>query len=454
MPGGSGWKCRHACLAGDMGRRDWAAHNLAARLLAGPWTRPAIAAAIKTVLGPAHPMQRRALATRLARFGDEAFPYRWSPRMLAGYLRRSEFFVPARDKVVAAVLDEPCFTPVAAFAGLAVPRLATVGALADWLGLEPAQLDWLADTRRGMSRTAEEKLQHYRYVVIHKPGGRVRLLEAPKPRLKAIQRRILREILALVPVHPAAHGFVAGRSCLSGAQIHAGEAVVAAFDLAQFFPTIAVPRVHGLFRALGYPWAVAQRLAGLCTTATPAGVCRGLPDRRMQALYAVPHLPQGAPSSPALANLLAWTLDVRLHGLARRLGANYTRYADDIAFSGDADFAGTLPRLPAVLETILRDEGFALNAGKTRIMPASTRQRVTGIIVNGQCNVPRETFDTLKAILHNCIRSGPAGQNRAAHPDFRAHIEGRVAWVEQINPPRGAKLRDMFERVDWPPPAV
>jgi hypothetical protein len=230
--------------------------------------------------------------------------------------------------------------------------------------------------------------------------------------------------------------------------------VVATFDLAQFFPSIGLARIHGIFRTLGYPWAVARRLAGLCTTVTPAAVFLRLPDAqrldwRVQALYGVPHLPQGAPTSPALANLLAWRLDRRLHGLARAAGANYTRYADDLAFSGDADFARGLGRFGKAVATIVQEEGFCLNAAKTRIMPRSTRQRVTGIVVNEHCNVGRTEFDTLKAMLHNCAVAGPAGQNRADVPDFRSHLEGRVAWVEQVNRPRGAKLRVLFERIDW-----
>ena len=90
-----------------------------------------------------------------------------------------------------------------------------------------------------------------------------------------------------------------------------------------------------------------------------------------------------------------------------------------------------------------------MNAGKTRIMPRSTRQRVTGIVVNAHCNVGRAEFDALKAVLHNCARLGPAGQNRAGVGDFRRHLDGRVCWVEQVNPRRGAKLRGMFERIGW-----
>jgi retron-type reverse transcriptase len=441
-----------------MNTRAWAAFNLATGLLAHPWTPQAIADGIESVLGPVHYRTRTALAGRLVALGDGHYPP--AHHILTTYLIGSRFFRPARYPPVAAVLSPARFAPLPPFADLPIPVLATLGDLADWTGLSGEQLAWLADERGSRGRATNSTLQHYRYAFVAKRIGMPRLLEAPKPRLKAIQRKILHEILAAVPVHDCAKGFVAGRSCLSGAQIHAGEDVVATFDLAQFFPSIALPRIHGIFRSLGYPWAVARRLAGLCTTATPASVFHHLPeaqrpDRALQRLHAVPHLPQGAPTSPALANLLAWSLDRRLHGLARAAGANYTRYADDLAFSGDTEFRKSLGRFGKAVETIVREEGFALNAAKTRTMPHSTRQRVTGIVVNDHCNVGRAEFDALKAILHNCVRDGPARQNRADVPDFRRHLDGRVVWVEQINPRRGAKLRAAFERIDWEtvPPA-
>jgi RNA-directed DNA polymerase len=430
----------------------WAADNLAARLLSTPWTLEGIAAGIDSVLGSVHPRTRAALAVRLLALGEATYPP--APHALAAYLIGSEFFRPVPGRPVAAVLDPPRFAPMPPFAGLPIPALATLGELADWSRLSAEQLDWLSDERRGHGRTVRPALQHYRYAYISKRGGKPRLIEAPKPRLKGLQRRILDEILSVVPVHGCANGFVVGRSCLSGAQVHAGERVVATFDLRAFFPSIGLARIHGIFRGLGYPWAVARRLAGLCTTITPAGVFSQSLDRECHVLYGVPHLPQGAPTSPALANLLAWGLDRRLHGLARRAEANYTRYADDLAFSGGEDFAKGLGRFRDVVATIVNEEGFSLNATKTRIMPRNTRQRVTGIVVNEHCNVGRAEFDTLKAILHNCVHTGPAGQNRAEVPDFRRHLDGRVAWVEQINPRRGAKLRSLFERIDWDKPGV
>jgi RNA-directed DNA polymerase len=228
-----------------MDTRAGAADHLAAKLLAQPWTPDAIASVIEAV----HARTRRALAARVTLFGHRTYPP--APHALAAFLIECRFFRPPRDGAVAVALDSPRFAPIAAFADLPVPPLATPGELGEWLGQPPDHLDWLAGARRGHDRTVEPSFQHYHYGFISRPRGGFRLIEAPKPRLKAIQRRILRDILSRVPVHGRAHGFVAGRSCLSGAQLLADEAVVATFDLARFFPSIGLPRIHGLIRCLG-----------------------------------------------------------------------------------------------------------------------------------------------------------------------------------------------------------
>ena len=442
MPDGSGWKGRRADLLSDrtrMDRRAWAATNLAAALLAAPRTPESIAACVETALGPSQSSRRRAgLINWLSALGT---PYPPSPDRLAALLYGSPRFGPARGRR-GAVLDPPLFAPAPVFAGLDLPQLAAIGDLAEWLDLPVETLDWLSDERRSLAR-AGDVLQHYHYAFHPKRGGALRLIEAPKMRLKRIQRRILDEILAKVPVHDSAQGFVAGRSCLGHAQRHAGEAMVLTLDLAQFFPSLGVARIHGLFRLLGYPWAVARRLTGLCSTATPSVLVRHLPEAE-RPRYALPHLPQGAPSSPALANLAAWPLDRRLAGLARAAGANYSRYADDLAFSGDVRQLEGFERQVAI---IVQEEGFALNPTKTRRMRQSKRQQVTGIVVNAHNNLGRAEFDRLKAILHNCRTLGPAGQNRDDVSDFRRHLDGRVSWVEQVNPPRGAKLRRLFDLI-------
>jgi RNA-directed DNA polymerase len=173
------------------------------------------------------------------------------------------------------------------------------------------------------------------------------------------------------------------------------------------------------------------------------------PDPLDLARLRTPHLPQGAPTSGALANLAAYRLDVRIAGLAAKLGASYTRYADDLVLSGDRELARAAPSLIARVAAISIEEGFALNFRKSRMMTKSDRQRVTGIVVNERLAAPREEIEKLRAILHNCRTHGPASQNRAAHPDFRAHLRGRVAWIASLDPTKGAKLQSTFEQIPW-----
>jgi hypothetical protein len=229
-------------------------------------------------------------------------------------------------------------------------------------------------------------------------------------------------------------------------------------DLQDFFPSFIGARVQSFFRTLGYPEAVADLLGGVCTNLTPADVWKQagrdvLPARVREAryLYARPHLPQGAPTSPALANLCSYRIDCRLHRLAKAVGAEYTRYADDLAFSSnEATFERRIEPLSTRIAAILMEEGFAVNHRKTRVMRQGVRQYLAGVVANQHLNVIRADFDRLKATLTNCVRLGPETQNRDAHPRFRAHLEGRVGFVEMINPARGKRLRALLQDIRWP----
>ena len=161
------------------------------------------------------------------------------------------------------------------------------------------------------------------------------------------------------------------------------------------------------------------------------------------------HLPQGAPTSPRLANLSAFSLDVRLSGLARAFGAAYTRYADDLTFSGPAAFGHSLRDFIPLVSQIIRQERFRVNRAKRQVLRANRALVVTGVVVNQKVNVPRRQFDRLKAVLTNCVREGPSTQNHAGHPRFAAHLRGRIAHVGQLNPARGAKLLALYDRIDW-----
>jgi RNA-directed DNA polymerase len=347
--------------------------------------------------------------------------------------------------------------PVAAAAKWDVPSIESVMALADWLLLTPGELEWFADLKAlGYRRQDRPKLTHFHYRILAKSTRGIRLIEAPKPRLKALQRQILSLILDRIPPHSAAHGFRRGRSIQTFVAPHVGQRVVLRIDLRDFFPSISGARIQTFFRTVGYPESVADLLGGICTNATPRIVWKHrtldidpVQLREARALYARPHLPQGAPTSPALANLCAYRADCRLSGLAKSAGAEYSRYADDLAFSGDEAFARHAERFSIHVAAILHEEGFPVNHRKTRIMRHGVRQHLAGLAVNQRVNVLRADFDRLKATLTNCVRLGPESQNRDAHPSFRAHLDGRVGFVETINPAKGQRLRMLFDKIEW-----
>jgi len=346
-----------------------------------------------------------------------------------------------------------------------IAAIASTAGLARELELSDGQLAWLADVR-GLERTvADERLRNYRYAAVPRRSGVPRVIEAPKARLKEIQRWVLHEILDHVTPHAAAHGFTRRRSVLTHAAVHAGQPAVLRLDLADFFASVPARRVFGIFRTLGYQRAVAHALTGLTTNTVPETVWRHVHDRTDRGLIgarftlgrqlATPHLPQGAPTSPALGNLAAFRLDRRLAGLAAALDLRYSRYADDLTFSGPARLGRERAALEGLVAQIAREEGFRVNPDKTALHPAAGRQRVCGVVVNAHPNVARDEYDRLRAILHNAQRHGPDSQNREDVADFAAHLRGRIAWVAQVNPARGEKLRRRFDRIDWgpaPPP--
>ncbi|HWD68616.1 MAG TPA: reverse transcriptase family protein [Solirubrobacteraceae bacterium] len=340
-----------------------------------------------------------------------------------------------------------------------LPEIPTVTDLAERLELSPGQLEWLADVR-GLERTVtREQLRNYRYLALPRRGAMPRVIEAPKLRLKQVQRWILREVLVEVPAHSAAHGFVAGRSVVSHAELHTGRRVVLRLDLEDFFASVPAGRVYRTWRTLGYDPSVAHVLTGLTTNVVPLAVWQHItsstPTDAVQARFwfgrqlATPHLPQGAPTSPALANLAAFRLDRRLARLAEATGLRYSRYADDLTFSGGTRLIRRRGEFEALVGRIVRGEGFQLNIGKSMTQAAGGRQVVCGVVVNVRTNARRAEYDELRAILHNAARSGPASQNRDGIEDFRAHLLGRISWMEALNPGRGLRLRELYAVIDW-----
>ncbi|MCW2814891.1 MAG: retron-type RNA-directed polymerase [Nocardioides sp.] len=429
------------------------ARALAAGFLAGEWTEAGLLESGRLVLG-----RRRRWLTPLARQTLDLYPR--PPHDRPRELATAVAALPAAGK---ALRDRPVVQPVSGTRMLTnpwgLPPLDDVGDLARLLELSVSELDWYADPRHWARGAGDVRLQHYRVSHRVAPSGAIRVLEAPKLELKRMQRRLLDEVVSLVPPHAAARGFRPGGSVRSYAAPHADRSVVVRLDLEAFFASVTVARAYGIFRAAGYPEPVAHTLAGLVTSVLPRSQWRGVPrpaDVRLHDAHwrlgrrlAAPHLPQGAPTSPAVANLAAFRLDVRLSALAASWGGRYTRYADDLAFSGDRGWATGTSRLLDVVETVVRDEGFRLNPRKTGVMPRAGRQTLGGLVVNERPRVPRAEVDLLRAVLHNCHRHGPSTQNREGHRAFEEHLRGRIAWVAQHDPVRGARLLATHAAIDW-----
>ncbi len=432
-------------------------------ILSGEQEKDAIVTRLGYVLGRNWRWIRPLASRYLETFTGRTRPRR---REVVRFLRHDQDFAEACDryghqiKILHRIAGPQSMQPVAAAEGWPIPHIETIGALASWLELDPSELRWMADLKALGYKRPQTRLEHYHYRMLSKATGSIRLIETPKPRLKKLQRRILAAILDQVPSHPAAHGFVKGRSIQTFAAPHAGRRVVLRMDLENFFPTFPGARVQSFFRTIGYPETVADLLGGIATNCVPRAAWREMIKQsgfaldpqelwHVRAMYARPHLPQGAPTSPSLANLCSYRLDCRLNGLAQSAGAVYTRYADDLAFSGGEKFERGASRFATQVAVILMEEGFSVHHRKTRIMRQSVRQHLAGLVTNQRLNVRRSDFDLLKAILTNCFRHGPESQNREAHPHFREHLAGRISFMESIHGEKGRRLRAIFDQIAW-----
>lgn len=315
-----------------------------------------------------------------------------------------------------------------------LPLLATPADVAKAMGLSIPRLRWLA-----FHSDAAARIHYVRFQVPKKSGGQ-RELAAPHRELAAAQRWIFQNILLRLPEHPAAHGFVKGRSIRTNAMPHVSQQTLINADLKDFFPTITFPRVRGAFEQLGYSPAAATILALLCTEA---------PRRTVEYAGKIFHvavgpraLPQGACTSPALSNLVARRLDARLSGIAAKLGWRYSRYADDLSLSTDnvENAKQQTGYILARLRHIAQDEGFAVNEKKTRVLKRSAAMAVTGIVVNQRLGVRRREVRRLRAILHNAKKHGLASQNRDGDPSFAARLRGQIEFVRMVNERQAAPL--------------
>ncbi|MFZ5896528.1 MAG: reverse transcriptase family protein [Myxococcota bacterium] len=324
-------------------------------------------------------------------------------------------------------------TDEVALAKRGLPLLPNALALATALGLSLGELRFLAYDREVSTVT-----QYRRFKIAKRTGGE-RLISAPRKRLKAAQRWILGSLLEKLPLSEHAHGFRTARSIVSNARPHVGAAVVVNVDLRDFFPTVTYRRVKGLFRKLGYSEEVATLLALLCTE--PDTVETELDGVTYYVAKGTRHLPQGAPTSPAITNWLCRRLDQRLSGFARKHQLAYTRYADDLTLSAPRGSEPPIGAMLGVLEKVARAEGFNVHPDKISVKRRGRRQEVTGIIVNERIGIDRRTLRRFRAFLFQLEKDGPEGKRWGASADPIQSAIGFANYVFMVDPKRGAELR-------------
>jgi RNA-directed DNA polymerase len=270
----------------------------------------------------------------------------------------------------------------------------------------------------------------YRSFRLRKRRGGSRLIEAPHHELKMVQQWLQRDLTRKLPVHDSAHGFRRERSIVSNAELHVGSPLLAKYDIKDFFGSVREADVFRTYRRVGYTRHVAHVLTRLTTL-------RGV-------------LPQGAPTSPDLANVAAYRLDARLSGLAGRRNIMYTRYADDLTFSGAAVADQKFRR---AVEHIMRDCGFSPNERKTVILSQSAQQRVTGVVVNEHAGWPRVTRRWLRQEVYYLAKYGVEEHVRRRgyqHAAYKEFLYGHLYALRQLHPAEADESMAKRASVAWP----
>ena len=285
---------------------------------------------------------------------------------------------------------------------------------------------------------------HYHSFTVPKKTGGKRQITAPSSSLKFVQRKIQEHIVHPVALHHAAHGFVCERSIVTNAKPHIGAHIVVNLDLKDFFPSIGYKRVRGAFMHLGYSEAISSILANICTEARVHSFEEAGEKWFLRIGEHV--LPQGAPTSPAISNIICRQLDARLEGLAKKQGYTYTRYADDLSFSTNNKLA-KVGGLLSACHRIIAEEGFVVHPEKTQVMRTGRCKEVTGIVVNEKSNVSKKRCKQFRAFLHTLEHKGLQHAYWEGSSDTLLAAEGFASFLYMVKGEDGKKILEETKRI-------
>ncbi len=304
---------------------------------------------------------------------------------------------------------------------------------------------------------------HHRYKqfkIKKKTPGEYRLITAPRSKNFKYLLVCVNELLkSLYTPSAYAMGFTEGKSIISNAEVHVNQNYVLNLDLKDFFPSISQARVWGRLQVA--PFNFSQEIASLL-----AGLCAMKETHKSESgeLYNSYVLPQGAPTSPIITNMVCDKLDRRLAGLAKRFGLHYTRYADDITFSSMHNVYKKDGKFFTELNRIIQDQGFTINDKKTRLQKRTDRQEVTGITVNQKLNVTRKYVRDLRNLLYIWDRYGynvavgkflpiykaDKGHVKKGNPNMENVIDGKLLYLKMVKGEEDSvfqRLNDKYQRL-------
>jgi len=328
---------------------------------------------------------------------------------------------------------------IARLTALQLPILHHAEELAIAMGIPAGQVRFLS-YHRIVSKTT-----HYKHFYIPKKTGGKRLISTPMPRLKSAQYWILQNILDKVLLNDAAHGFVKKKSIVTNALPHIKADVVINIDLKDFFPSISYLRVKGLFQSFGYSEQIATILGLMCTEPECDEI--ELDSETYYAASSERFLPQGAPTSPAITNIICRKLDARLKGIASKLNFNYTRYADDLTFSATGEATTGIKTLVGFVKKIIKEENLTIHPDKFRVLRKGARKEVTGIIVNDKPSVNARELDRFRALLFQIEKDGIAGKQWKNSSNLMASMKGYASFVAMVSPEKGKPLTERVNKI-------
>lgn len=371
-----------------------------------------------------------------------------------------QFIVEAKEQNKSQEFIDACLAYGKNLADKELPVIFSLEHLAMQMGIQSSYLrSLIGDDKNDLVHKSDYKYERYNYFKLKKRDGKFREIMSPAKDLKYIQKWILVNILSKYPLAESCKGFRKSISIFDNAKVHENSEVILKVDLLKFYDTITEKRVYGVFKSLGYVNNLAYSLAKITTAKHRESYWNDFDENSKEVLKELvenkpPILPQGAPTSPMLSNILATKMDYRFEALARKLNFNYSRYADDLTFSIKKE--GKLPSLK-LITTIIADEGFFINTKKTKYMKKGCKQYVTGLTTTNGINVSKEYRKEIAEHIYYCRKFGVNDHLKRRIQEFPKYnnikfhnwLYGHVCFIKSINEKASKKMLEDFNKINW-----